>query len=403
MLVVTVVCSLFYAFIHVVRICGFVSSVLRERAVKKSDKTIPTSAATSEGVTILRPMKGADSELYKCLESAFTQTYEPLEIIMCCADAKDPSLRVAERLIAEHPDVDAKIIVNETAVGVNPKICNLIDGYKQAKYDKIWVLDSNVITSRNSLLRAAPLLSKQKNIGLVHHLPAAIAGKNAEWGAMLDDVYMGTVHSLFYAGINSFGIAPCVMGKSNMFFRSELDSAVNADSGAGLEHFAKYLPEDYMIAEALWKTGLRTALAPDVVVQPLGNMRIKEYWLRRIRWIRLRKYMVISATLVEPFTDCFFANAFFCLSMSFSMKFLPQFLLLSLSWMMMDYANYTTMFAKAQQTTNVSSLTRGQFAFSWLLRELSAFPLWVLAICGRRVYWRNKEYRIHPDLVAEEI
>jgi len=44
-----------------------------------------------------------------------------------------------------------------------------------------------------------------------------------------------------------------------------------------------------------------------------------------------------------------------------------------------------------------------KFALVWFLRETSAFPLWIIAMWGKRVFWRNKEYRIRSDLAAEEI
>lgn len=397
MLIVAVGCGLFYAFVHFVRLCGFVSSFTRYRAVRSGDaepaRTQP--AHHSAGVTVLRPMKGADSELRACLRSAFLQTWRPLQILMCCADADDDAVAVAERLVAEFPDVDAEVLVGGAYIGVNPKICNLVQGYTRAKHDKIWVLDANVAVAPSALARAVPLFSDR--VALVHHLPVVLAGPHAGWGGRLDDVYMGTVHALFYAGINGFAIAPCVMGKSNIFSRKALDIAVSASPGEGLQYFARYLPEDHMIAEALWKAGKRTELAPDVVVQPLASdTSVREYWLRRVRWIRLRKYMVISATLVEPFTDCFFATAFVCIGASLQLRW---FFILSILWLACDYANYRLLFAKA----NARGQRLWQFVLVWLLRETSAFPLWVVAISGRRVYWRNREYRIHPDLVAEEL
>ena len=49
-----------------------------------------------EGVTILRPIKGIDPELYSCLESSFLQNYplDKLQILFCIDDESDPSIPI---------------------------------------------------------------------------------------------------------------------------------------------------------------------------------------------------------------------------------------------------------------------------------------------------------------------
>lgn len=401
--ILVVLSCLFYGFVHVVRICGFVSSVSRYRKVVKGNRNavsiqpdLEFDHGEHEGVTILRPLKGKDAELYGCLKSSFIQSYRKVQILMCCVDEDDPAVEVANKVLSEFPEQDAELLLGlDYAYGVNPKVCNLVKGYKHAKYDNIWILDANIKMHKNALSRSIGLL--KNNIEIVHHLPVCVAGPTAGWGGLLDDIYMGTVHSLFYAGINAFAIAPCIMGKSNIFKRSSLDGSVKAEHGMGLQNFAKYLAEDNMMAEALWAQGGRTVLAPDVAIQPLdSSTKIREYWLRRIRWIRLRKYMVVSATLVEPFTDCFFSTAFVCLFASLG---LTGFVFLTIIWFICDFINYNLMFRKAQAPVKPFF----KFALVWFLRETSAFPLWIIAMWGKRVFWRNKEYRIRSDLAAEEI
>ena len=43
-----------------------------------------------------------------------------------------------------------------------------------------------------------------------------------------------------------------------------------------------------------------------MVVQPYSgseNNAVKDYIQRRVRWLRVRKYMVLLATLIEPTTE----------------------------------------------------------------------------------------------------
>ena len=62
------------------------------------------------GVSILRPLKGLDTNLYDNLESTFTQEYAKYEILLSVADERDPALVVVRELIAKYPKVDVKVI-----------------------------------------------------------------------------------------------------------------------------------------------------------------------------------------------------------------------------------------------------------------------------------------------------
>lgn len=68
---------------------------------------------TVPGVSILRPLKGLDTNLYENLESTFTQEYPNYEIIFSVADENDQALGVVNELIARYPRVKAEIIVGK--------------------------------------------------------------------------------------------------------------------------------------------------------------------------------------------------------------------------------------------------------------------------------------------------
>jgi ceramide glucosyltransferase len=65
------------------------------------------------GVSILRPLKGLDTNLYENLESTFIQEYPNFEIILSVADENDQALPIIKELMQKYPDVDAKVIVGE--------------------------------------------------------------------------------------------------------------------------------------------------------------------------------------------------------------------------------------------------------------------------------------------------
>jgi ceramide glucosyltransferase len=62
-------------------------------------------------VTILRPLKGLDTNLYENLESTFTQEYPNFEIIFSVAEKDDQALPIVRDLILKYPNNNARIII----------------------------------------------------------------------------------------------------------------------------------------------------------------------------------------------------------------------------------------------------------------------------------------------------
>lgn len=423
------ICLLWYIVVVSLSILG-AYVVMRRNTVC----SMPPASSTSEGVTVLRPLKGIDCELEACLESSFQQEYPDFEIILCVDSMEDPAAGVAEKLISKYPKVNSRILVGAEPCGPNPKINNLAKGYQQARHDIIWVVDANVWLSPGALKRSVAEFDKDPRISLVHHLPLALSikpGWKGNLGAKLDEMFMLTAHSKFYTAINSAALAACVMGKSNLYRRSLLDRAVGAAEGEGIRPFASYIAEDNMIADALWRSGGRTAMTSDSAIQPLSDVRLQGYWNRRVRWLRVRKYMVFAATLLEPTTESIVCGIFGSFGLSviiftgyslFSFKYFSLHLCI---WCMIDYWHFhnllrfgnvenrygETPFFVAKyynpEGSRDGSVARRLFFRSWfpiwLLRETLAFPIWVAAMCGNTIQWRNLPFRIKSDQTAEEV
>lgn len=79
-------------------------------------------ASAVPGVTILRPLKGLDTNLYENLESTFTQEYPNYEIIMSVANEHDQALSVAWDLLTKYPNANAKVIIGKLIYLISMKI-----------------------------------------------------------------------------------------------------------------------------------------------------------------------------------------------------------------------------------------------------------------------------------------
>lgn len=150
---------------------------------------------------------------------------------------------------------------------------------------------------------AKPLPGKRQ-IGLIHHLPFAIY-PDTKLGSRIEQVFLCSTHAKMYLAINYLVISSCVAGKSCLFRKTDLELAVErkrsggkgkllAKGEGGLASFGQYLGEDNMMADAIWnELGMRHAMGSDLAGNTVGSMKVETYFKRRVRWIRVRKYMVV--------------------------------------------------------------------------------------------------------------
>ena len=299
-------------------------------------------------------------------------------------------------------------------MGVNPKVNNLIRSYRQAANDIIWVIDSGVMASSGTLARSVDALvgapfsgpnQSRRKIGLVHHVPFAFSSGGGKLGSRLEEAFLNTNHAKMYIALNATAIDSCVVGKSNLWRRSDVERVngsekpiPNAAQGGsqpgerGLAVFGRFLAEDNMIARALWhELDLRHDLSCDIVRNAVGHMTLSDYIWRRVRWVRVRKHMVFAATLLEPLTESIVLGLIGATSLR-HLTGLPVWILFPIhlvAFVFVDLDVYASLAGNPLPATS-----RLSFVGAWAARELLALPIWVLAMFGSEVEWRGKQYRV---------
>ncbi|KAF3915708.1 hypothetical protein ABW21_db0202489 [Orbilia brochopaga] len=432
----------------------FTPGTLRAEAVST------TLGPNAPGVTIIRPIKSPDqfhteAHLAECLLSSVRQRYHRFELILAIADVDDPAIHVARQIIRENPNVDITLIIGDEKIGLNPKINNLIRGWRKARYDIIWIVDSNVWLDPGALGRSVDVLlghpwemddaQKQRvrrPAKFVHHLPICINTTGTDdflrtwrarhldsFGCALEEAFLSSSHAKFYTAINTVAIAPCILGKSNMFRKSHLMELCpkTPQSEGGIATFSSKLCEDHLIAEQLWKytvkddvkynnenstnVGLhKHVLLNEPCFQPMSGMTIKDYWARRSRWLKVRKFAVLAATIVEPGTECFLASYLGSVGLKY-LGLLPAawtvgyFWLASVgAWCLGDWLlyrdihRYETVDKEDPQCPVWMKVGRKRSIFVWFLqwfgREALALPIWVNGMVRGDVNWRGNEFSV---------
>jgi len=120
-------------------------------------------------------------------------------------------------------------------------------------------------------------------------------------------------------------------------------------------------------------------------------MSLSDYIWRRVRWIRVRRHMSLVVTVLEPFTESVMlsviatASARFLTGVTYHL-FLPAHFIL---WILVDLDVYASLAGHA-----VPSSKRWGFLVAWVVREVLAFPIWLLGIIGNEVEWRGRRYKL---------
>lgn len=209
-----------------------------------------------------------------------------------------------------------------------------------------------------------------------------------------------------YVALNFWVIESCSIGKSNLYRRSDIDQldatmkrASSQDPSRahlvhGLAAFGKFLAEDAMIGMAIWhELDLKHELGYDVVGNSLGEMTFMQYFRRRVRWIRVRKHIVLAATLLEPFTESVLVGMLATWAFTFltDHRYPPLliFLIHLIPYLIVDL-NVRFLFTGVP----LAPSERVETVAAWLGREFLAFPIWLFAIWGNEVDWRGAKYRV---------
>lgn len=333
-------------------------------------------------VSILKPLKGVDADLAHNLETFFHLDYPEYELLFSVADAEDPACAVVRTLLDRYPCVNARLVLGQVEVGVNPKVNNLVQTYDQARYDWILISDSNVRVRSAYLKRLVGHLDS--TVGIV---TAIVAGRGSRGlGGQMEAMFLNTFYSRAMLVTAAVG-RPCVIGKSMLFRRS-----VAARFG-GIRALGRYLAEDFMAGEAMRRLGLRVVVMADPIHQHIGQYAVKDFWNRHVRWGRIRKAQNPLAFGPEIAMGCFFTGLLGALGWSsvFAGTALhlsaPTFFGIHCAvWSACDLWIYS----RLEPRVRPSSL------IAWVFKECAALPLWLHILAGNTVHWRGRQLRLLP-------
>ncbi|HYK82137.1 MAG TPA: bacteriohopanetetrol glucosamine biosynthesis glycosyltransferase HpnI [Gemmatimonadales bacterium] len=329
-------------------------------------------------VSVLKPLCGAEPELYENLRSFCDQDYPAFEVVFGVRDATDPALRVARRLAAEFPERSVHIVVDPRVAGPNHKASNLANMVAAARHDWLVVADSDIRVGRDYLSRLmGPLMDP--GVGLVTCLYRARAAGTL-WGALGSQL----VNEWFLPSVlvaRALGSSAYVSGATIALRRAVLDAI------GGFAALTPHLADDYELGRRTRARGLRTVVS-DVLVETLvaeasgrALVRHELRWLRTIRGVTPWGYAGAGVTftlaiclLAAPLVGAG-AWALALPAVALALRLLLHFT------------------AQRRLAVPGAALKTAPLV---PLRELLGFAEWVVGFFIRRVRWRQLDLAVQP-------
>jgi ceramide glucosyltransferase len=260
--------------------CALTVMVLSQR--RQVGVPTPPLPRVLPGVSILKPMKGADPGLAENLESFFRLDYPDYELLLGVDDPEDPAGGIALHVAAAHPNVRSRLVVDAREVGFNPKVNNLARLLRHARHDVLWISDSNTRVASDTLRDLVAHL-EQPGVGLVSSPFRGIA--TGGLGGACESLQVNTFVMGGVSAVHRLLKDVCVVGKSMLLRRSTLARL------GGFAFLGRFLAEDQVCGEEVARLGLGVTLSGRVIDNELGRLPVRSFVSRHLRWARIRRRM----------------------------------------------------------------------------------------------------------------
>jgi ceramide glucosyltransferase len=328
-------------------------------------------------VSILKPLKGTDPEIYTSFRSHCLQDYPQYEIIFGVSDAVDPAVASVKQLQQEFPSHAIRLVICPEILGSNVKVSNLEQMLSAASYEHMIVNDSDIRVGPDYLHRViAPL--GDDHVGMVTALYRGVAeptiGSHLESLGISTDFCPGVLAARQLEGSLRFGL-----GSTLAFRRKDLNRI------GGFKSIVDYLADDYELGRRIAGLGLKVVLSDVVVETHLPAYNLSGFFAHQMRWargvrdVRLGGYIGLASTF-------------------------------GLLWALLNVIAFRgaawtlEAFAAVALARLAVAIVVGKFVLDdrqilkqlWLLpvRDLIAVGIWLVSFVGHTVTWRGDRFRL---------
>jgi ceramide glucosyltransferase len=325
-------------------------------------------------VSILKPLRGVDPQMYESFRSHCVQDYPDYEIIFGVNDADDPAAEAVHQLMREFPSCRIQLVICPEVLGTNRKTSNVVQMLRHAHHDYILINDSDIYVTPDYLRRVmAPFVNPE--VGMVtcpyRGIPADTLGSKLESLGISTDFFAG----VFTAWKIESGLH-FALGSTLAMSRTALEMI------GGLEPLVDYLADDFELGSRIAQAGFEVELVDLVVETHLPAYSFRGFFEHQMRWARStrdsrrRGYIGILLTFGVPWA---------LLAALLSQGAWWSWALLGTAALLRAAVAF-----RVGQVVHDGSILR----LLWLvpLRDLIAFWVWFASFTGHKVHWRGEVF-----------
>ena len=337
----------------------------------------PAVAPPLPSVTILKPLYGDEPLLEANLSSFCAQDYAgAVEIVFGVQRADDPAAAVARAVMAAHPRLACRLVVDERRHGQNGKIANLINMEPAIRHEIVVLADSDMVVGPDYLGQVVDALCAP-GVGLVTCLYRGVA-LPALWSR------------LSAAGIDGHFLPNVLVGLAVKRARPCFGSTIGLRRATlarigGFAAFRDVLADDNAMGEAVRALGLAVAVPARPVLGHVCTARTARALLRQdLRWSR-----TIRALDPAGFAGSIVTNPLPLATIALALGgFRPALLALLAA----------TLACRLALQLGVRQFA-GATAPVWLgpLRDLVTFAIFVASFWPASLEWRGHSFAVQAD------
>jgi ceramide glucosyltransferase len=338
----------------------------------------PDAAEFHPPVSILKPLKGFDHDMYASFASHCRQQYAgEYEMLFGVSSMDDPAVAAVEQLKAEFPQVAIRLVLCPEVLGTNGKVSNLTQLLPQARFAHILINDSDIKVSPRYLERAMAPFADAK-VGMVTALyrgrSHGTLGSKMEALGISTDFAAGVLTARKLEGGIRFGL-----GSTLAMSREALDAI------GGLAPLVDYLADDYELGARIAAKGYRVELIDEVVETTVPAYSFGQFLAHQLRWARgmrdARKWGYVGVVFT-------FGLPWAILNLISAGASLSSLALLSL----VCAARVTVALAIGVGVLRDMQVLRDL----WLLplRDMAALFIWAWSYAGNTITWRDQKFAL---------
>ena len=321
------------------------------------------------GVSILKPCAGADDDLERCLASFCALRHPRFEILCGIRDDNDPALAVLERVRAAHPHIAFRIVRTAAGISVNPKVAQLEILERAARYDLVWISDSNTRVHPDTLASMTLDLAAP-GVGMV--LSPVAGDGECTLGAALDNLHISSFITFATYAVNMLSGRIVAPGKSTLLRKRSLRAM------GGFAELGNYCAEDYVMIERLLANGEQVVIGRHLVTNVNVAGDVTKFYRRHFRWAQMHWLLEWGTALEVLLFPTLFAFAWLCVDPSRATLSVFAFTLALQA--AIDSFALARLRGRALSLRHLHALAIRPFVFVWL---------WARAPFARKVVWRG--------------